>query len=66
MRIAVIGAYGLIGSYVSARLVVDGHEVMGVGRDIDAARRRFPALDWKRADLAKATVADWTAMLRGV
>lgn len=66
MRIAVIGAYGLIGSYVSARLVVDGHEVMGLGRDIDAARRRFPALDWKRADLAEATVADWTAMLRGV
>lgn len=66
MRIAVIGAYGLIGSYVSARLAADGHEVVGVGRDIEAARRRFPALDWKRADLARASVEDWTALLAGV
>lgn len=66
MRIAVIGAYGLIGSYVSARLVADGHSVVGVGRDIDAASRRFPALEWKRADLAKASVTDWTAVLANV
>ncbi|MDO9244994.1 MAG: SDR family oxidoreductase [Phenylobacterium sp.] len=66
MRIAIIGAYGLIGSYVSARLVADGHVVVGVGRDIDVARRRFPTLEWKRADLAKASVADWTAALAGI
>ena len=65
MRIAVIGAYGLIGSYVAARLVADGHSVIGVGRDIDAPSRRFPALTWKRADLAKASVADWAALLGG-
>ena len=63
MRIAVIGAYGLIGSYVSARLVADGHSVVGVGRDLGAASRRFPALEWKRADLAKTSVADWTTLL---
>lgn len=66
MRIAVIGAYGLIGSYVSARLAADGHEVVGIGRDIEAARRRFPGLDWKRADLAKASVEDWVVLLDGV
>lgn len=66
MRIAVIGAYGLIGSYVSARLVAEGHAVVGVGRDIAAARRRFPALEWQRADLATASVADWTTVLAGV
>ena len=66
MRIAVIGAYGLVGSSVSARLVAEGHAVVGVGRDIAAARRRFPALDWHRADLATASVADWTALLAGV
>lgn len=66
MRIAVIGAYGLIGSYVSARLAAEGHAVVGVGRDIAAARRRFPALEWQRADLATASVADWTAVLSGV
>jgi uncharacterized protein YbjT (DUF2867 family) len=66
MRIAVIGAYGLVGSSVSARLVAEGHAVVGVGRDIGAARRRFPALDWRRADLGTASVADWTALLEGV
>jgi uncharacterized protein YbjT (DUF2867 family) len=66
MRIAVIGAYGLVGSYVSARLAAEGHAVVGVGRDIAAARRRFPALEWQRADLATASTADWTALLAGV
>lgn len=63
MRIAIIGAYGLIGSYVSARLAADGHGVVGIGRDIDAARRRFPALEWRLADMAKASVADWSVLL---
>lgn len=66
MRVAIIGAYGLVGSYVSARLAADGHQVVGVGRDIEAARRRFPTLAWERADLATASVADWTRVLTGV
>lgn len=66
MRIAIIGAYGLIGSYVSARLATDGHRVIGIGRDIDTARRRLPALDWKRADLATASVEEWTNLLADV
>ena len=66
MRVAIIGAYGLVGSYVSARRAADGHLVVGVGRDIEVARRRFPALAWKRADLATASVADWASLLMGV
>jgi uncharacterized protein YbjT (DUF2867 family) len=66
MRILVLGAYGLIGGYVCARLLADEHAVIGVGRDIVAARRRFPAIDWRAADLRTATVADWTTMLQGV
>jgi uncharacterized protein YbjT (DUF2867 family) len=66
MRILVLGAYGLIGGYVCARLLVEDHAVIGVGRDIAAARRRFPAIDWRAADLRTATVDDWTAMLQGV
>jgi uncharacterized protein YbjT (DUF2867 family) len=66
MRIAIIGAYGLIGSYVSARLAADGHQVVGIGRDVEAARRRLPAVDWRRADLAIASVAEWTSLLAGV
>ncbi|UAL09642.1 NAD(P)H-binding protein [Caulobacter segnis] len=65
MRVAVIGAYGLVGSYVSARLLADGHEVVGVGRDLVQARRRFPAIDWKQADLAATGVEAWTALLAG-
>jgi uncharacterized protein YbjT (DUF2867 family) len=63
MRIAIIGAYGLIGSYVSARLAADGHQLVGVGRELEAARRRLPALDWKRADLATTSVEEWTDLL---
>lgn len=66
MRIAVIGAYGLIGSYVSARLVAEGHDVIGVGRDLTQARRRFANLHWKKADLATASFADLTELVDGV
>jgi len=66
MRVAIIGAYGLIGSYVSARLAADGHTVVGVGRDIDAARRRLPALDWRQADLARTSLEAWAELLTGV
>jgi uncharacterized protein YbjT (DUF2867 family) len=64
MRIVVIGAYGLIGSYLISRLIADGHDLVGVGRDIDAARRRFPSVSWIHADLALATLEDWTEHLR--
>lgn len=66
MRIAVIGAYGLIGSSVAARLLADGHEVVGAGRDLVQAQRRFPAVAWKHADLATSSVPDWLALLDGV
>ncbi|MEI9985323.1 MAG: SDR family oxidoreductase [Aliidongia sp.] len=38
--------------------------MVGVGRDIEAARRRFPSVCWIRADLALTTVEDWTEHLR--
>lgn len=65
MRVVVVGAYGLLGGYVSARLVEDGHEVVGVGRDTAAASRRFPALRWLRGDLRKLKTANWAAMIAG-
>lgn len=66
MRVAVIGAYGLIGSYVSAQLMAEGREFVGIGRDLTQARRRFPTVAWKAADLGVATVEDWTRLLAGV
>ncbi|MCC7273628.1 MAG: SDR family oxidoreductase [Alphaproteobacteria bacterium] len=66
MRVLVVGAYGLIGTYVVARLLADGDEVVGAGRDIAAARRRMPAVRWVRAELGRTSAADWVALLAGV
>lgn len=66
MRTLVVGAYGLIGSYVTARLLADGHTVVGVGRDIAAARRRLPSAEWIALDLRAALVQDWIDALAGV
>ncbi len=65
MRIAVIGAYGLIGSYVTARLSAEGHAVLGIGRDVAAAQRRFPSVSWVAADLATTQIEAWVALLDG-
>lgn len=67
MRILVLGGYGLIGSHVATRLVEDGHAVVGLGRDIAAARRRFPKIEWIERDLRAMTrPQDWRALLIGV
>jgi uncharacterized protein YbjT (DUF2867 family) len=67
MRILVIGAYGFIGSTVSARLVADGHEVVGAGRRIKAARERRPDMHWIKIDLARARKPEhWSGHLAGI
>jgi uncharacterized protein YbjT (DUF2867 family) len=61
MKVLVVGATGLIGSAVVARLAADGHEVV-------AAARRVPQTDlsgaeWVRLDLAKAArTSDWSVL----
>ena len=67
MRILVLGAYGFIGSAVAARLVADGHEVVGAGRRIKAARERRPDLHWVKIDLARARKPElWQGHLAGI
>lgn len=66
MRVLVIGAYGLIGGYVTARLLSDGHEVVAAGRDVTAAARRTPKAHWVRADLGRLDGDGWTPLLAGV
>ena len=66
MRILVVGAYGLIGSYVTARLLAEGHEVVAAGRDIRRAARQWPNVRGVEADLARMTAADWRPHLDGV
>lgn len=67
MAVLVLGAYGLIGSAVVARLCDEDEAVIGLGRNVGSARRRWPDVDWREADLARLTrVEDWTPLLAGV
>lgn len=67
MAILILGANGFIGSQVLARLGSVGHELAGLGRDINTAKHRFPSVRWHRADLARMkTPADWAPYLDGI
>jgi uncharacterized protein YbjT (DUF2867 family) len=67
MRVLVTGAYGLIGSAILARLHREGHQVVGTGREIETARRRFPDARWIAADFDALTTADaWRPLLDGI
>lgn len=66
MRVLVIGGYGLIGGYIVCALAADGHAVVGAGRDVAAAARRFPQARWVRADLARMSEQDWAPLLDGI
>lgn len=66
MRVLVVGAYGLIGGHVVARLLGEGFQVTGVGRDVTAARRRTPAVAWLALDMASSSAEAWLPALEGV
>jgi uncharacterized protein YbjT (DUF2867 family) len=60
MRILVLGAYGLIGSHATSRLLAAGHHVVGLGRDTTRASVRIPDVQWIAADLSRLTdEASW-------
>ncbi|RXT50446.1 nucleoside-diphosphate sugar epimerase [Bosea sp. Tri-44] len=65
-RILVIGATGLIGSHIAARLAARGHAVMGIARDVVPASDRLPTVEWDRVDVATARAEDWARHLAGV
>lgn len=65
MRILIIGARGLIGSSAAARLISEGHQVIGAGRR--AAEVGLIAISWVRIDVARATdPGDWKPLLGGI
>ena len=67
MRVLITGAYGLIGAASLTRLHRDGHELIGAGRSIADARRRFPYARWEVADFdALTTARSWHALLDGI
>ncbi|HZG45382.1 MAG TPA: NAD-dependent epimerase/dehydratase family protein, partial [Allosphingosinicella sp.] len=67
MRVLLLGATGLIGSAVAARLAGAGHEVVGVTRSIDTVARRVPVARWIALDLREVKgPQDWAPHLAGI
>jgi len=65
--VLLLGATGLIGSAVAARLQRDGHEVIGVARTVDTMARRVPVARWITLDLRSVrSPEDWAPHLAGV
>ena len=67
MRVLITGAYGLIGSACLAKLHAEGHDLVGGGRSIHEAQRRFPYARWVPADFTSLTTPDaWRGLLAGI
>jgi uncharacterized protein YbjT (DUF2867 family) len=67
MRVLVTGAYGLIGAACLTRLHRDGHALVGAGRRIEEAQRRFPFADWRAADFNRLTTPEaWLDVIADV
>ncbi len=65
--VLIIGAYGLIGRGIAQRLVQDGHDIVGVGRDIGTGKQVLPSVRWIAGDLRNLTdPAAWQEHLRGI
>jgi uncharacterized protein YbjT (DUF2867 family) len=67
MAVLVLGGYGLVGSAIVERLRADGLDVIGLGRRVTAARRRWPDVVWREADLARLSIPEaWVPLLADV
>jgi len=67
VRILLLGATGLIGAAVAARLSAAGHEVIGLARKLDSTARRVPVAGWVRGDLRDmARPEAWLPALAGI
>jgi uncharacterized protein YbjT (DUF2867 family) len=67
MRVLVVGATGLIGGTIVARLIEVGCEVVGIARRTAAAARSIPAAQWITLDIAAAKRPEvWFPCLTGI
>src|SRR5262245_8103857 len=67
MRVLLLGATGLIGSGVAARLHREGIDLVGVARGVGPLERRLPVDLWISLDLRTALTPDaWLPHLAGV
>ena len=66
MRVLLLGATGLIGGALAARLAAAGHALVIGARDLGAARRRWPGCAAVRIDFADPSPPSWADALHGV
>ena len=67
LRVLLLGATGLIGSSVAARLHGDGHQVVAVTRSRGPDSMRLPVAQWVEMDLRSATAPEaWLPHLDGM
>lgn len=64
MRILIVGATGLIGSAIAARLIADGEAVTGLARR--PVRADAPEQRWVRGDITRMSATDWSRCLDGI
>lgn len=65
MRILILGGYGLIGLSVVRHLLVQGHQISGLGRNTTAAARQLPGVQWVEADMsALVEPGSWNRILQ--
>lgn len=66
-NVLIIGAYGLIGHGISMRLRADGCHVVGLGRDLQTAKRLLPGIPWLQHDLRDlCDEQSWLALLDNI
>src|SRR3954464_13628389 len=63
MKVALIGATGLIGSAIASRLNAGQHEVIGIARHPNAADRSVA--EWAALDIGRAGASAWAPILAG-
>jgi uncharacterized protein YbjT (DUF2867 family) len=67
MKILILGATGFIGTAVAHRLLLKGHRITGLGRNLAMAKQRLPQLVWVEADLRSfSQPADWQGVIDGM
>lgn len=58
MNILILGATGFLGSWVTTRLLKQGHDVLCAVRDTEDAQQKFPKAAFCYVDFLKSSSVD--------